>query len=69
MLLGGGEAFPGVLGPLAELITVADGATEAIAAALGASASADIAVSAMSSRRRTFYRKLRDQKRAEAELR
>ncbi len=33
-------AFPGVLGPLAELITVADGAAEAIAAALGASASA-----------------------------
>ncbi len=40
VLLGGSEAFPGVLGPLAELITVADGATEAIAAAFGASASA-----------------------------
>jgi chromosome segregation protein len=29
-------AFPGVLGPLAELLTVADGAEDAIAAALGA---------------------------------
>jgi len=40
VLLADGEAFPGVLGPLAELLTVADGATEAIAAAFGASASA-----------------------------
>ena len=40
VLLAGGDAFPGVLGPLAELITVADGAAEAIAAALGASANA-----------------------------
>jgi chromosome segregation protein len=40
VLLGGGAAFPGVLGSLAEMITVADGATDAIAAALGASAGA-----------------------------
>ncbi len=40
VLLAEGAAFPGVLGALAELITVADGAAEAIAAALGASASA-----------------------------
>jgi len=40
VLLADGGAFPGVLGPLAELITVADGAAEAIAVALGASASA-----------------------------
>ncbi|HEY3905378.1 MAG TPA: AAA family ATPase [Streptosporangiaceae bacterium] len=40
VLLSGKREFPGVLGPLAELITVADGATEAIAAALGASAGA-----------------------------
>ncbi len=40
VLLSGGNTFPGVLGPLAELITVADGAAEAIAAALGGSAGA-----------------------------
>jgi len=40
VLLSGKQEFPGVLGPLAELITVADGAAEAIAAALGASAGA-----------------------------
>jgi len=40
ILLADAGAFPGVLGPLAELITVADGAAEAIAAALGASANA-----------------------------
>jgi chromosome segregation protein len=40
VLLGDGAGFPGVLGPLAELIMVADGATDAIAAALGASAGA-----------------------------
>jgi chromosome segregation protein len=40
VLLADGAAFPGVLGPLAELITVADGAAEAIAAALGACANA-----------------------------
>jgi chromosome segregation protein len=40
MLLADGSPFPGVLGPLAELITMADGASEAIAAALGRSAAA-----------------------------
>jgi chromosome segregation protein len=40
VLLSGKQEFPGVLGPLAELVTVADGAAEAIAAALGASAGA-----------------------------
>jgi chromosome segregation protein len=40
LLLAGGAGFPGVLGPLAELLSVADGATEAIAAALGGSAAA-----------------------------
>ena len=40
VLLADEAAFPGVLGPFAELITVADGAAEAIAAALGASANA-----------------------------
>jgi chromosome segregation protein len=40
VLLAEGAAFPGVLGPLAELLAVADGAEEAIAAALGRSASA-----------------------------
>jgi chromosome segregation protein len=44
VLLAEGSRFPGVLGPLAELITVADGAAEAIAAALGSSAAA-VAVS------------------------
>jgi chromosome segregation protein len=39
-LLAGNGAFPGVLGALAELLTVADGAAEAIAAALGGSAGA-----------------------------
>jgi len=38
MLLAGPAAFDGVLGPLAELLTVQDGAQEAIAAALGAAA-------------------------------
>ncbi|HKR68100.1 MAG TPA: chromosome segregation protein SMC [Streptosporangiaceae bacterium] len=40
VLLAEGSRFPGVLGPLAELITIADGASEAIAAALGNSAAA-----------------------------
>src|SRR5215469_16523274 len=40
VLLAEAGAFPGVLGSLAELITVADGAAEAIAAALGATANA-----------------------------
>jgi chromosome segregation protein len=36
VLLAGPDAFSGVLGPLAQLLTVTDGAQEAIAAALGA---------------------------------
>ncbi len=44
VLLAGDSEFTGVLGPLAELLTIADGASEAIAAALGRSAAA-IAVS------------------------
>jgi chromosome segregation protein len=40
VLLAGDSAYQGVLGPLAELLTVAEGASEAIAAALGASANA-----------------------------
>ena len=38
LLLAGPDRFAGVLGPLAELLTVQDGAQEAIAAALGAAA-------------------------------
>jgi chromosome segregation protein len=40
IVLAGDGRFAGVLGPLAELITVADGAQEAIAAALGAASGA-----------------------------
>ena len=40
VLLADDAAFPGVLGPLAGLLSVADGAAEAIAAALGGSAQA-----------------------------
>ena len=40
VLLADGSGFTGVLGPLAELLTIADGASEAIAAALGRSAAA-----------------------------
>jgi chromosome segregation protein len=40
VLLADDRQFPGVVGPLAELITIADGASEAIAAALGRSAAA-----------------------------
>ena len=40
VLLAEDSGFPGVLGPVAELLTVADGASEAIAAALGRSAAA-----------------------------
>jgi chromosome segregation protein len=40
VLLADGSTYPGVLGPLAELLTIADGAFEAIAAALGRSAGA-----------------------------
>ena len=38
VLLAGPGTFSGVLGPLAQLLTVQDGAQEAIAAALGAAA-------------------------------
>ena len=38
VLLAGNGSFSGVLGPLAQLLTVSDGAQEAIAAALGAAA-------------------------------
>jgi chromosome segregation protein len=40
VLLAGDGSFSGVLGPLAQLLTVSDGAQEAIAAALGAAAGA-----------------------------
>ncbi len=40
VLLAEDSQFPGVLGTLAELVTIADGASEAIAAALGRSAAA-----------------------------
>ena len=43
-LLAGQDAFPGVLGPLASLLTVEEGAADAITAALGAAAGA-VAVS------------------------
>ena len=45
-LLAGQDAFPGVLGPLASLLTVEEGAADAITAALGAAAGA-VAVSGM----------------------
>jgi chromosome segregation protein len=45
-LLADQNAFPGVLGPLAALLTVQDGAADAIAAALGAAAGA-VAVSGL----------------------
>ena len=48
VLLADGTGFPGVLGPVAQLLTVADGASEAIAAALGRSAGA-VAVSGIES--------------------
>ncbi len=66
VLLADGEAFPGVLGPLADLITVADGAAEAVAAALGASASA-IAVSDLEAAA-SILRKLRDRQAGRADL-
>ena len=46
ILLAAGNTFTGVLGPLAELLTIQDGAQEAIAAALGA-ASGAIAVTGL----------------------
>ncbi len=58
VLLAEGSRFHGVLGPLAELITVADGASEAIAAALGSSAAA-VAVSDVGAAA-DILRKLRD---------
>jgi chromosome segregation protein len=66
VLLSDASSFPGVLGPLAEMITVADGATEAIAAALGASASA-VAVSDLESAAE-ILRKLRERQAGRADL-
>ena len=48
VLLAGPSTFGGVLGPLAELLTVRDGAQEAIAAALGAAAGS-VAVASLNS--------------------
>ncbi len=66
VLLADDEAYPGVLGPLAELLTVAEGATEAIAAALGASASA-VAVRDLESAA-DILRELRKSKAGRADL-
>ena len=66
VLLADGSRFPGVLGPLAELITVADGAAEAIAAALGSSAAA-VAVSDVGAAA-DILRKLRDADAGRADL-
>src|SRR5262249_14923359 len=66
VLLADDAAFPGVLGPLAELLTVADGAADAIAAALGASASA-IAVRDLAAAAEILHA-LRDQEAGRAEL-
>ena len=66
VLLSGKQEFPGVLGPLAELITVADGAAEAIAAALGASAGA-VAVADMEAAVE-ILRRLRGSQAGRAEL-
>ncbi|MGN6791234.1 MAG: chromosome segregation protein SMC [Streptosporangiaceae bacterium] len=66
VLLAEGVRFPGVLGPLAELITVADGAAEAIAAALGSSAAA-VAVSDVGAAA-DILRKLRDDDAGRADL-
>jgi chromosome segregation protein len=57
VLLAGNGSFSGVLGPLAQLLTVSDGAQEAVAAALGAAAGAvvvdglDVAVDIMAALR------------------
>ncbi len=66
VLLAEGSRFPGVLGPLAELITVADGASEAIAAALG-NAAAAVAVSDVGSAA-DILRMLRDGNAGRADL-
>ncbi len=66
VLLAEGSRFPGVLGPLAELITVADGAAEAIAAALGSAATA-VAVSDVGAAA-SILRMLRDGEAGRADL-
>jgi chromosome segregation protein len=66
VLLADGSRFPGVLGPLAELINVADGASEAIAAALGNSAAA-VAVRDVGSAA-DILRMLRDDQAGRADL-
>ncbi|HEX9034699.1 MAG TPA: AAA family ATPase, partial [Streptosporangiaceae bacterium] len=66
VLLADAGAYPGVLGPLAELLTIADGASEAIAAALGASA-AGIAVRDLDAAA-DILRALRDRKVGRADL-
>jgi chromosome segregation protein len=66
ILLAAGSAFTGVLGPLAELLTIEDGAQEAIAAALGA-ASGAIAVTGLDAAV-TILAALKDQKAGRAGL-
>ena len=66
VLLADGSGFPGVLGPVSELLTVADGASEAIAAALGRSAAA-VAVSDIESAAE-ILRLLRDGRAGTADL-
>ncbi len=66
VLLADDGAFPGVLGPLAELLNVADGAAEAVTAALGAAGSAvavrDVEAAA------AILRELRERRAGRAEL-
>ncbi|MHB1873982.1 MAG: chromosome segregation protein SMC [Streptosporangiaceae bacterium] len=66
LLLAGDGAFPGVLGPLAEMLTVADGAAEAITAALGGAAGA-VAVADLESAA-AVLRALRDRQAGRADL-
>ncbi len=66
VLLADGSGFPGVLGPVAEMLSVADGASEAIAAALGRSAAA-VAVSDIESAAE-ILRLLRDGQAGTADL-
>jgi chromosome segregation protein len=66
VLLENRAAFPGVLGPLAALLTVEDGAADAIAAALGAAAGA-VAVSGVDAAM-TILEALRGQGSGRAEL-
>ncbi len=66
LLLAGDGVFPGVLGPLAEMLTVADGATEAITAALGGAAGA-VAVADLESAA-AVLRALRDRQVGRADL-